>query len=172
MGEENKTMIETQEEYEIRMRKKRREISLKETKREQEEAANAIESIPSWIKRGYALIFPERYNEWVQCVSIRATDIYHGMDLEAALEIMEALEKGASMEDAKKILANQDHSPSSESMVRNIVLSFSSKGLEFWEATVRGEISPESKNILEAKKKENIKLTQTHDETDTKGKHI
>lgn len=165
-------MIETQKEYERRMHEKRMEILLKETKREQEEAAKAIESIPSWIKKGYALIFPERYNEWVQCVSIRATYIYHGMDLEAALEIMEALEKGVSMEDAEKILANQNHSPSSESVVRNIVLSFSSKGPEFWEATARGEISPESKKNLEEKKQENIELIQAHDETNTKGKHI
>ena len=92
----------------------------------------------------------------------RASDLYHGLELDNALEIMTALENGASMEEAKQMLDKQGHSEMSASIVRNILFAFSSKGPEFWEATTYGEISPENKQILEAKKQENAQLIQAN----------
>lgn len=133
----------------------------------------AQENIPNWIARGQALIFPERYEEWEKCVKIRATDLYHGLELDSALEIMQALENGVSMEDASKMLDGQGHSGMSASLVRNILFTFSSKGPEFWEATAYGEISPKNKQLLEAKKQENIQLAQLNEtKSETTGKHM
>lgn len=124
----------------------------------------AKQNIPSWIKKGQALIFPERYAEWEKCVQVNATDLYHGRVLDAALEIMTALENGATMEEAKQIFDKQEHSGMSTSIVRNILFSFSSKGPEFWEATAYGKISEENKQLIEAKKQENIQLKQNNAE--------
>lgn len=132
-------------------------------KREQKEAEErAKANIPNWIEKGQALIFPERYAEWEKCVIARASDFYHGLELDSALEIMTALENGATMEEAKQMLDKQGHSGMSASIVRNILFAFSSKGPEFWEATAYGEISQENKQLLEAKKQENIQLAQSN----------
>lgn len=132
-------------------------------KREQKEAEErAKANIPNWIEKGQALIFPERYAEWEKCVIARASDLYHGLELDSALEIMTALENGATMEEAKQMLDKQGHSGMSASIVRNILFAFSSKGPEFWEATAYGEISQENKQLLEAKKQENIQLAQSN----------
>ena len=128
--------------------------------KEAQERAKA--NIPNWIEKGEALIFPERYAEWEKGVVARASDLYHGLELDSALEIMTALENGASMEEAKQIFDKQEHSGMSASMVRSILFAFSSKGPEFLEATTYGEISPEDKQILEAKKQENAQLIQAN----------
>lgn len=161
-------MGHTKAEHEQQMKEWREEYEKKEKIAEQK----AKDSIPSWIERGQALIFPERYKEWEQCVQAHATDLYHGMDLDSALEIMEALDKGASMEEAKKMLDGQGHSDMSASMVRNMIFAFSSQGPEFWEATAYGKISPENKQILEAKKQENKQLAEAHAKTDGSRKHM
>ena len=124
--------------------------------KEAQERAKA--NIPNWIEKGEALIFPERYADWEKCVVARASDLYHGLELDSALEIMTALENGASVEEAKQMFDKQRHSEAS----RNIVFAFSSKGPEFWEATAYEEISPENKQILEAKKQENAQLIQAN----------
>ena len=146
---------------------------LEDWEKEQKAAEEkAKESIPSWIERGKALIFPERYEEWEQCVQVRAKDLYHGMDLDAALEIMEVLDKGASIEEAKKILDDQNHSGMSDSIVRNIIFHFSSKGPEFWEATSFERIPLETRRIIKAKKKENKQLAEAHAKTNGSRKHM
>lgn len=125
---------------------------------EQSKIKRAKENIPVWIKEGEALIFPERHKKWKECVKARAADIYHGQDLDMALDIMKALDDGASIEEAQDIFNHQIHSSVTDSFVRNMIFSFSSRGPEFWEATAYGEISPENRELLEAKKQENEEL--------------
>ena len=126
--------------------------------REQSKIKRAKENIPVWIKEGEALIFPERHKKRKECVKARAADIYHGQDLDMALDIMKALDDGASIEEAQDIFNHQSHSSVTDSFVRNMIFSFSSRGPEFWEATAYGEISPENRELLEAKKQENEEL--------------
>lgn len=142
-------------------------------RQEKIEKQKAKENIPNWIEKGKLLIFPERYEEWEKCVQIRANDLYHGLELDSALEIMQALEDGASMQEASKILYNQGHSGMSAELVRNLLFSFSSKGPEFWEATAYGEISPKNKKLLEEKKQENIQLAKINaSKNDTTNRHM
>lgn len=132
-------------------------------RKEQEEAKAKDEAkIPDWIKRGEGFIYPERAEEWKKCVEARASDLYHGRDLDAAIEIMEKLESGATLDEAKELLDSQDHSGASYGMVRNIIFSFSKQGPEFWEHTAYGEISPENKMVIADKKKENAELEALH----------
>ena len=123
----------------------------------------AIENIPSWIEQGKKLIFSERHKEWEKAVIARANDLYHGLELDAALEIMQAIEDGIDMKQVAKMLDGQGHSGMSASLVRNIVFHFSSKGPEFCEATAYGEISPEEKHAFEVKKQENIELRRANE---------
>ena len=129
--------------------------------RQAREEAKAQEQIPYWLEKGSDLIYPERAEEWKQCVEARAKDLYHGMDLNAAIEIMEMLENG-SLDDAKEVLEGQDHSGASYGMVRNIVFSFSKKGPEFWEHTAKDKISAETRKVIEEKKKQNAELAELH----------
>lgn len=132
-------------------------------RKEQEEAkAKAEAKIPDWIKKGEGFIYPERAEEWKKCVEARASDLYHGIDLDAAIEIMEKLESGATLDEAKELIDSQNHSGMSYGIVRNIVFSFSKQGPEFWEHTAYGEISPENKMAIADKKKENAELEALH----------
>ena len=139
-AEFDKAQEEWQKEYEERTARKEAEAKAK---------------IPTWIKKGEAFIYPERMEEWTQCVEARASDLYHGRDLDDAIEIMEKLENGASLDEAKELLDSQDHSGTSYEMVRNIIFSFSKQGPEFWEHTAYGEISPKARQAIKDKKREN-----------------
>ncbi len=121
---------------------------------------SAIDNIPNWQAKGEHFIFPEKYTSWMKTVEERANGVFHGGDLDAALEIMAKIESGASLEEAKELLMLQGHSMVSLALVRNLVYSFSILGPEFWELTALGEITPEGKAKLEAKKLENRELAQ------------
>lgn len=125
-AEYNKRIAEWQENYE---------------KEERLAEQRAIQNIPKWIEIEQTFIHPEKYKDWEECVNVCAINLYHGLELDAALEIMQALENGIAIEDALEILDNQRHSGMSELLVRKIVLLFSRRGSEFWAASVHDEIS-------------------------------
>lgn len=127
------------------------------------EKKSSYKKILNRIEKGETLIFPEKYVEWEERVVISSLGIYQGSDIDDALEIMTALENGASMEEAAKLLEKQNHSGSGYHTVRRIILEFSSKGPEFWEATAPYiEMSSSEKQMLEAKKQENEQLIQAN----------
>lgn len=116
--------------------------------------------INEYIKRGSNIIFEERLEDWKRCVIVRSNDLYSGVDLNCALNIMEALESETPMDEVVNIFDNQNHSAVSATIARSILFSFSSKGPEFYEATACEEISDENRKIIDAKKEENLKLAQ------------
>lgn len=154
----------TKEEFDRKQEEWRKEYKEKQAREE----AKAKAQIPEWISRGDSIIYPERAEEWKKCVEARASDLYHGLDLNAAIEIMEMLENGATLDEAKEVLDGQDHSGASYGMVRNIIFSFSKQGPEFFEYTAMGDISPEGQQIIEQKKMENRKFEELHGVDSTK----
>lgn len=114
----------------------RRRKELEEWHKEEDRKRNeAISKIPEWIKRGEEFIYPQMQDEWGQCVVKRATDFYHGLDLEYALEVMLTLDQKEGrngIEIAKKLLNEQDHSGMSYDKVVSIILNFSKRGPEFY----------------------------------------
>lgn len=150
---------QTKEDFELEREKTMQTLEQIKLQRK-EDMEKAQEKIPSWIQRGQELIYKERHEDWKKCVLSRASDIYHGAELDASLDIMQALENGVTIEEAKEMLDEQEHSGMSASLVRNILFSFSSKGPEFWEATSYGEISPNNKMKLKIKKEENLQLAK------------
>ena len=138
-----------------------------EEKRAAEEK-KAEEKIPEWIERGKKFIYPQQEEMWKYCVDVRAHDLYHGNDLENALDIMECLDNGGTIEEANKILDDENHSGTSYGITLSIVLSFSKRGPEFYRA-VRGEnISERQMKELEKIEKENAdyerELTEAENE--------
>lgn len=102
-------------------------------KEEKESKAEANKKIPEWIEAGKTLADPETLPDWEKMVRSRASDIYHGMDVEAAMEILQKLKDGAPQEEVKAALENQNHSGASYGMVRAIVSHFSAKGKELFD---------------------------------------
>ena len=147
---------------------KAREEWLKEyEEREAREKSEAKAKIPAWIERGSAYIYPEKMEQWAQCVKTRAGDLYHGMDLDSVLELMEKLESGASMEEVKEIFDGQGHSGASAGMVRSMMFHFAKRGPEFYESTAWRELSDEDKKAIADKKKENAELEALHSPKET-----
>ena len=154
----------TKEEHEQKMEEWHKEYEAREAR----EKAEAEAKIPSWIEKGKSFIYPERMEKWEECVKARAGDLYHGMDLDSALALMEKLDSGATMEEVKEMFDEQGHSGASAGMVRSILFHFSKRGPEFYESTAWGELSEEDKKVIEDKKRENAELAELHKTDSTK----
>lgn len=140
----------TQEERRIADEKWRKEYQEREAK----ESAEAQAKIPEWKKRGEALIYPKRKENWHKCVEGRANDLYHGSDLVNAMEVMEALEEGKTIKEATKIAEDAGHSGASWGMMMRIVTTFSKQGPAFYRANNK-EIKPETEEYLHKLEREN-----------------
>lgn len=104
-------------------------------KEEKEENAKAQSKIPYWIEEGNKLIYPQMQQEWARCVAIRAGDIYHGAELDNALEIMKVLDNIPGEEgltEAKKIFNDAGHSGFTYGITTSIIFTFSKRGPEFY----------------------------------------
>ena len=100
--------------------------------REEREYQNSLPSkIQEWVKKGAEILDHEYLTDWNKTVPIRAGDLYHGMELDASLEIIKSLNDGGTFADAKKIIDEQGHSGMSYSLVCAIVRVFCKRGNEF-----------------------------------------
>ena len=92
------------------------------------------ENIPNWIERGHKLLSEDKWEEWDKIVPIRASDLYHGMELDNTLQIQEILKSDyseESFEKAKKCMEEQGHSGMSWSLVCAMIKEFCTNGKEF-----------------------------------------
>ncbi len=116
------------------------------------------------IERGMKLIPNAKQNEWQKCVDSCTKGVYGGLDVDSALDIMEALDNGTSIDDINQMLENLGLNGYADTAIRNIVLRFSNEGPKFWRETSIFEITPEQEKILaeiENKNKE-IAEIETH----------
>ncbi len=149
----------TKKDFEEEQEKRRKEY-VENEKRQKEEA---MSKVPGWIERGSTMIFPEKLQDWQEYVENSAEDLYHGNELEYALEIMEELDSGASIEKVLNIFEDKNYSGISKSKIIRTVLHFSKRGPEFYENTAKSKFDAYDKEILEEQKKENEKLAAIHD---------
>lgn len=95
------------------------------------------ESIPAltkqWIERGEKILSPDKLDEWKRCVPIRLNDLYEGMELGCTLDVIEALNNGATFEEAKTMVDNQHHSGMSFGLMCSMFRSFYDDGVKFAE---------------------------------------
>lgn len=121
----------TKTEFDEEDRKAREEI-----KRQEEEF---IASIPSkteeYKKAARGVIIEEQYDYWDEIVPIRLNDLYHGMELDATLEICKIMrDESVSLEEriekAKEAFDNQGHSGMSAGLVLSMIRAFCPHGEE------------------------------------------
>ena len=112
-----------------------------ECKREREEYEREkeehIASIPEKTKEYCAaargVIIEEQYGYWDEIVPIRLNDLYHGMELDATLEICRIMrDESVSLEEriekAKEAFDNQGHSGMSAGLVLSMLKTFCPEG--------------------------------------------
>lgn len=150
-GQTKEEFEKGQEEYRIRRKEKRAR-----------EAAEAQANIPVWIEKGSEYIYPEKTDEWRECVESRANDLYNGSELQSALKIMEMLENGESLESAWIVCARDNTSAITVELTRDIVLNFSKQGPDFYEYTAFGKIEPEEQEMVQRIREENEKYERIH----------
>ena len=113
--------------------KKRQEEMQKWEEEQQREKDNAKAKTPEWIARGHKYIPEELWTKWEECIEIRIRDLYNGMEVEAALVVMEAHAEGKSIEEIVNIIDSQGHSGASYGMLRSIITFFYPAGKELFE---------------------------------------
>ena len=116
-----------------------------QTRKEQEEYKSReeefIASIPSkaeeYKKAARGVIIEEQYDYWDNIVPIRLHDLYHGMELDATIEICRIMrDESASLEEriekAKEAFDNQGHSGMSAGLVLSMIKAFCPDGTELY----------------------------------------
>lgn len=95
------------------------------------------ESIPSlsqeWMKKGREILSEDKLELWDKIVPIRIGDLYHGMELGCCLDIVKLLNNNGTLDEAKTMIENQNHSGMSFGLVCSMVREFSNRGQEFVE---------------------------------------
>jgi len=103
---------------------------IEQKKKELEEELEAIEKIPERIERGKKVISTTLHKKWEEIVKTKTFSIYHGQELDKALDILEALHEN-SFEKAYSLFKGEGHRGTSSYAVLSIILPFSEKGKEF-----------------------------------------
>lgn len=117
----------TKEEFDREQERQREEYR----KREEEHKAKVPELTKEWIEKGHEILDEKYWDYWDECVPIRLSDLYHGMELKCCLDIVKPLNDGCSLEEAKKIIESQGHSGMSFGLVRVMVRDFCDRGEDF-----------------------------------------
>ena len=110
------------------------------------------------IKKGERIIFPERAEQWEGYVEDCFKGPYRGKDAAEALTIIEALNSGVEIEEAKKMLTEIEPNGDANGPIRRAVLLFANKGPEFWKDTSKGHISLRTRWQLFKIRRENNRL--------------
>ena len=122
------------------------------------------------ITRGQMIVFPERAEQWEEYVEKSYNDKYRGQDAAEALEIIEALNRGVGLDEAKKMLTEIEPNGEANGPIRRAVLLFANRGPEFWKETSEGHISLRTRFQLFRISRQNAKLTKLYQYTLAPGK--
>lgn len=99
---------------------------------EKEYQAKVPELTAVWIEKGHKILSEDKWKKWDECVPIRLSDLYHGMELGMCLDIIKAIDE-QSLEEAVEVMKGQGHSGMSWGLMKSMVETFSDKGEEFIE---------------------------------------
>ena len=123
----------TKSEFDERDRKEREEHK----RREEEFIASIPEKTKEYCAAARGVIVEEQYGYWDKIVPIRLNDLYHGMELDATLEICwimrdESTSLKERIEKAKEAFYNQGHSGMSAGLVLSMIKTFCPNGTEVY----------------------------------------
>lgn len=130
---------EKAQEDELKREKEQEEMDRKHDeemeKKAKEKLAEAEAKMPAWKEKAEKYIMPEKMEEWEKYMEQSSKDpFYYGADIDAALDVMEKLENGASIEEIAEGFSEQGYSHALNN-ARLLVLNFSEKGPNFYEGT-------------------------------------
>lgn len=99
-------------------------------RREEEHKAKSPELTKEWIEEGHKVLSEDKWQMWDECVPIRLSDLYKGMELGQCLDIIRTV-KEKSIADGIEVMRNQGHSGMSWSLMKSMIKTFCDCGDEF-----------------------------------------
>lgn len=123
----------TKSEFDEQNRKEHEEYK----RREEEFIASIPSKTEEYKKAARGVIIEDQYDYWDKIVPVRLRDLYHGMELDATLEICRIMrDESVSLEEriekAKEAFENQGHSGMSAGLVLSMIKAFCPDGMEVY----------------------------------------
>lgn len=106
-------------------------IEIEQQIREEEHKTAIPRLTIEWRKKGRAVLDEKYWDTWDKMVPIRLKDAYRGLELVDSLEIISALNAGATLEEAKDVMNGQNHSGASYGIVQSMVAALCDRGPDF-----------------------------------------
>lgn len=107
------------------------------------------------IMRGTDIIREEKQKAWIVTVIKGAKNFYDGFDVEDSLVAMEMLDKGEDFSAVQKYVQDLVASESFKESVNNLVLKFSSSGVEYYKDTYKDCMSKKQRELVECIENQN-----------------
>ena len=99
-------------------------------RRHQEHIRTIPEQTKRWIVRGMDVLEFDKWDHWARIVPIRLEDLYQGMELGQALDLIELMQE-EKYQEAKELLDTQGHSGMSYSLMKQMLIELDSRGKFF-----------------------------------------
>lgn len=87
------------------------------------------ELMNEWVAKGREMLAEEHWEDWDKCVLNQSNQLYENLPKQC-LEVVEVLNSDCSLEEAKVILEQQEHSGASFVLVLEMIKQFSHRGTE------------------------------------------
>lgn len=132
-----KIMGETKEQYDKEMQDWQNDYKRKE----KEYKDNIPNLVPGYCERARGVILEDQYDYWDKIVPIRLGDLYHGMELDATLDLCkimrdESLSYDDRLRKAYDEFMNQGHSGMSAGLVASMLRKFCPDGEDLADAVM------------------------------------
>ena len=105
----------------------------------------SIYDLPNWMERGLKLVYQERVEAFLKFLLDKAKN-GSGIYVQNALDVMEALDNGATFEEADKLL--EDYGNFSKEITRSFVLEWSKRGPQYYKETLEFPIEELTPDVL------------------------
>ena len=89
--------------------------------------------IHSYIIRGHKVFKEDKLDTWDKVVPVRVDDLYNGLEVENALQIVEEYERSHDINECRRIFNEANHSGWSAGLVKVIIYQFYDKWLDIFE---------------------------------------
>lgn len=112
------------------------------------------------IMRGTQIIREEKQKAWIVTVIKGAKNFYDGFDIDDSLVAMEMLDKGEDFSTVQKYVKDLVASESFKESVNNLVLKFSSSGVEYYKDTYKDCMSKKQRELVECIENQNMLMDE------------
>ena len=122
-----------------------------------------IENIPNILDKGSNYVYPDKVAEWQIFVEENSNSDSGRLYIDSVFQIMEALAGGKNIEKCKELFDSFAFSGAIVNRVKDMVLQFSPRGLEFYKgvSTKREMLSSMKKIVMQMKENKNREKGQT-----------